>query len=454
MTEPTTALVLSGGGAKGSFSAGALDFLVREAGVLPSIITGTSAGAICAAVLAQARGKEELYSAAGKLREDILRMSVRDAAFVKQDWLSGLDGTKAGDDIEKLIQGKARPPIPPDPSSEKDVLADATPATPTLRQGWEDLRSLITNIPAERRALKNLTKDARSIMLLDPLEQALRGSTPGVGPSPIDEEAVARPGLRLRLTVTALNAGCTRYVTESGALVERDATTPASDGSVPGVIEGLLASSSVPLVFAPRPIGSDVYVDGGVLENIPLAPAVTLGAKELYVVLADPIACPTPTMDYATANLFEVAARAEVTVAFYEQQRRDMLATPATGTTTCLIDPTIVAVSTFETDAGLLGINMDYGWLRACGETSGLSEQQRAQAHNLADLIVTGRLRAWYLENGQGGSGTDHDTALASAKKLVGDSLASWRSLGLKTPEKADTWANAPEVHSQSATGG
>ena len=447
MADQVIGFILSGGGAKGSFSAGALEYLVRERRLQPSVVTGTSAGSICAAVLCQARSQDEFYSAAGKLREDILRMSVRGAAFVKQDWLSGLDGTKAGDDIENLIAGKARPPIPPDPTSTSDVLADTAPAAVTLRQGWEDLRSLITNIPAEHKALKNLTKDARSIMLLDPLEAALRGTTPGVGPSPIDEAAIARPGLRLRLTITALNDGCTRYVTESGTVVEHDALTNSPGAATPGVIEGVLASSSVPMVFAPRPIGPDVYVDGGVLENIPLAPAVTLGATDRYLVLADPLACPAPTMDYSSANLFEVAARAEITVNFYDQQRRDLAVDTPDGSTTTVIDPTVVAVSTFETEAGLLNINMDYGWLRACGETAGLADDGRSQAHQLADRLVTGRIRSWYLEAGLGGSGTDHDAALASAKQLIADSLNAWKSLGLALPAKADTWATSPELH-------
>lgn len=45
-------------------------------------------------------------------------------------------------------------------------------------------------------------------------------------------------------------------------------------------------------------------------------------------------------------------------------------------------------------------INLDYGWLRACGETSKLSDEMKTQAHELADRIVTGRSRSWYLDTG------------------------------------------------------
>jgi NTE family protein len=443
MADRSIGLVLSGGGAKGSFSAGAVDYLIREKGLRPSIITGTSAGSICAAVLSQARSSEEFYSMAATLREDIVRMSVPDATFVKQPWLSALDGTPAGEDIERLIRGKSRPPIPADPTMSTDVLAGAGPAPLTPRRGWEDAKSLIRNLPIQHKALKRMGRDGRSIMLLDPLEAAFRGQTPGRGAAPIDEAAVARPGLQLRLTITALGAGRTRFVTESGSVVEDDGRTPVDGSPDPGVIEGVLASSSVPMVFPPRPLGADVYADGGLLQNIPLAPALALGAQDVYLVLAGPLSCPAPVIDYSTANLLEVGERAEVTVPFYEQQRRDVARPVLPGTSTTTIDPTVTAVSTFETEPGLLTINMDYGWLRACGETPALDGKGRDEAHHLADLITVGRLRDWYLNAAIAGSGDAQEAALGSARKLVADSLAQWQALGLATPKTAGSWASS-----------
>jgi predicted acylesterase/phospholipase RssA len=443
MTERTTAFVLSGGGAKGSFSAGALDYLIRELGITPSILTGTSAGALCAGILAQARTPAEFYAVAGQLRDDIIRMSVSGAAFAPQPWLGALDGTAAGDDIQNLVKGRTRAPIPPDPTSDVDVLADATPPELTLRQGWEDLKSLVTTVATQRKALHSFAANNRSIMVLDPLATAFQGKSPGMGPSPVDEAAVARPGVQLRLTVTALQDACIRYVTESGALVEIDGVTPAPGAPTPGVIEGMLASSSVPMVFEPRKFGDDVYVDGGVLENIPLEPAVHLGAQDVFVVLADPLSCPPPKMDYAQADMFNVLLRSESEVAFYDQQRRDLLAPQPAGNTMTLIDPTLEVVSTFETEAALLAISMDYGWLRACGETSKGVAEHRGRARELADHITIGRVRAWYLQQGEGGAGDAHDKALASAQALTRDSMAEWRTLGLALPGKSDSWCPA-----------
>lgn len=447
MTKRKTAFVLSGGGAKGSFEVGALQYLIKERGISPDIITGTSAGAICAAVIAQARTQAEFFARADGLKDDIFRMSVPGAGFVKQPWLSGLDGTPAGVDIENLINGLARPPIPPDPTMDTDVLAQTPAPGLTVQKGWEDFRSLITSALRSRKALREVSENDGSAMLLDPMETAFRGTSPGVGPAPLDEASIARGGLQLRLTVTALNDACIRYVTESGTIVEVDATTPAPGSPKPGVISGVLASASVPMVFEPRALGDDIYVDGGVLENIPLAPAIQLGADDVYVLLADPLKCAPPAVDYSKTDMFHIYVRAMSSVAFFDQQRRDMLMPRPTGTTLTMIDPTVLVVSTFETKAGLLSINMDYGWLRAAGATSERSTDDQEQAHKLADLIAIGRMRSWYLEDGMGGTGDDHDKALASAKNLIKTSLTAWRKFGLPTPEKADSWYSGPESH-------
>ncbi len=54
------ALVLAGGGSKGAFEAGAIEFLVREAGLDFDIFLGTSVGALNAGILGQSRDYREL----------------------------------------------------------------------------------------------------------------------------------------------------------------------------------------------------------------------------------------------------------------------------------------------------------------------------------------------------------------------------------------------------------
>ena len=50
------------------------------------------------------------------------------------------------------------------------------------------------------------------------------------------------------------------------------------------LIEPLLASAAMPGVYPPVEIEGRLYTDGGVANNVPIAPAVNLGATTLYVV--------------------------------------------------------------------------------------------------------------------------------------------------------------------------
>ena len=49
------------------------------------------------------------------------------------------------------------------------------------------------------------------------------------------------------------------------------------------VLDALLASSALPLVYPPYRLGDHVYVDGGLSEYVPLQPALQAGARTIYV---------------------------------------------------------------------------------------------------------------------------------------------------------------------------
>ena len=197
-------------------------------------------------------------------------------------------------------------------------------------------------------------------------------------------------------------------------------------------------------MFAPRAFAGDAFVDGGVLQNIPLQAAQSVGVTSCFAILADPLACPAPTQDYADADFVQVGVRAEMTVAFYGQQQRDLQAARSLGMAVTLIDPTVTVVSSFETEPGLLSIAMDYGWLRACAVTSTGSD---AAAHRAADQIAAGRVRAWYLEAGLGGSGPDVDAALKSSEGHGGGGAGGMARPGPGAAEGADRWSTEPELH-------
>jgi NTE family protein len=69
----------------------------------------------------------------------------------------------------------------------------------------------------------------------------------------------------LAVTATELDSGTERVFT-SGPL-----------------LAPLLASSAMPGIFPPIEIDGTLYIDGGVADNVPMAPAVAMGAQTLYV---------------------------------------------------------------------------------------------------------------------------------------------------------------------------
>lgn len=64
-----SAFVMSGGGAKGSFELGAVDYLIKNAGVDPEVIVGVSTGNLNAVMLAQGKGRQGLLDQLQKLTD-------------------------------------------------------------------------------------------------------------------------------------------------------------------------------------------------------------------------------------------------------------------------------------------------------------------------------------------------------------------------------------------------
>jgi predicted acylesterase/phospholipase RssA len=50
----------------------------------------------------------------------------------------------------------------------------------------------------------------------------------------------------------------------------------------------IMASTAVPGIFPPVEVGKDVCVDGGLVQNTPLKPAIQLGATDIHVVYLNP----------------------------------------------------------------------------------------------------------------------------------------------------------------------
>jgi NTE family protein len=70
------------------------------------------------------------------------------------------------------------------------------------------------------------------------------------------------------------------------------------------VLEGLLASTAIPPWFAPLEKDDQFIIDGGILSNIPIEPALTLGATEIIALdlMNDPASLPKNVLE-ATQHL-------------------------------------------------------------------------------------------------------------------------------------------------------
>lgn len=94
-----------------------------------------------------------------------------------------------------------------------------------------------------------------------------------------------------------------------GASIERAAEQWFDSGPV---VEAVLASASVPAALPPTRIGDEHYIDGGVVNSIPLGEAIARGADEIYVLqvgrIEEPLDVPTSPSQVGRVA-FEISRR-------------------------------------------------------------------------------------------------------------------------------------------------
>lgn len=93
------------------------------------------------------------------------------------------------------------------------------------------------------------------------------------------------------------------------ASIERAAEHVFESGPL---IEAILASASVPGLLPPTRIGDEHFIDGGIVNSIPIEQAVDAGARTIYVLqvgrIETPLVAPRSAVDTARVA-FEVARR-------------------------------------------------------------------------------------------------------------------------------------------------
>lgn len=480
-------LVLSGGGARGDFQVGAVRYLY-ERNIKPAIIAGTSVGAINAIKLTEGEGDgndattglrgligiwRELQTSADMWKEEDWLKNVENSEIVK--FLNASAGRQIGTvglEIAKLGLG---------PIGWAWVAYDIAQAVSSLEELRRELGKVVN---AQARSLYNLGPilaklNDPSKLDLNKVKQsgihmrlgvvglesgALRYVTesgkllernsvtyvqsgPMVAPecSPIaatiKELELAKSNLQtqLRAAPTGEKAALVEQIRElnnqlthqnsllaSCSLTHPPRTSPLNVS----LVQGTLASASIPLAFPPVKLGGENYVDGGVREIVPIQAAIEAGATEIFAVLAsdsdmDPGRSAIgghllPSFDQGVANVADIINRSTSDIMANEIVLNE--AEPhngwGNGVNVTIIQPDNDIHDIMTIDPGLIDIRMAHGYMRA-DDTFQAKQAEAANYRKLAEqyshdrntiLIYETRHAIWKLEYAANGYQLKYDS--------------------------------------------
>ncbi|WP_298459839.1 patatin-like phospholipase family protein [uncultured Cellulomonas sp.] len=382
-TRVREALALSGGGSRAGFEIGALRYLYDVVGVSPSIITGTSAGSLVAAVLAQSRDPHEQRAALAGLETLWRGMRTSSDLFEETPWFTSLR-TIAPEWLE-VFQRRRR---------VGHVLGD-----PAEAPMWSPFRTVDALLAM--RALGRTGRDLEHVLSAAETAQGLfapgRLTRQVQDPAVFDPGRVPGSGVQLRIAVVGLESGELRYVTEAGRLVDRS-NRPVPGGATIAITDAVRASSAIPVVFPPVRLDGEHYVDGGVREVVPIEMAARhLGGTRCWAVVASATGSP-PDTDFAGKNILAIASRAYTDI-MWDEVLRDEVELARTSARVTLIQPEVDVHDSLGVDPGLTAIDIDHGWLRAGDVVRGAD----ADECRLTARIVTLRRDIWQAEHAHAG---------------------------------------------------
>ncbi len=260
ISNTITGLVLSGGGAYGAYEVGVIKALFEGRSpstcgkpLDPLVFSGTSVGGFNAAVLAMDLG-------------GALESSKRLVSLWTEDIADNGDGK--GNGVYR-IRGN--------PSDYLDLRAPDTP-----RRQWHrivnDAASL--GMAALPRFLNLLNPDGHPFQRIEGLVDV--SAFLNVDPfCHLVNEAID-PAL-LRKSKKLLQVTATNWITGDARAFHFD--KPEEDGYTWAAIR---ASAAIPGLFPPVKMDDETYVDGGVVQNTPIMPAIEQGATEIHVISLNP----------------------------------------------------------------------------------------------------------------------------------------------------------------------
>ncbi len=358
MARRPIAFVLSGGGSQGSFEVGVLRYLYDDVGLRPSILVGSSVGAIIAAKLAEGEDDET-----GRHPIDELETIWRGLKSNRDMWLTEpwLDKLRAQATWASELRGRAG-----------EHGSAGSQARVVMRMLGEIVRhppETDGTVEALRAALR-----AKSLLNMDPVRAIVEQH--------VSPELMQQSGLTLRVGAVSLESGELRYIDEHGRMYERSGS--ALDVPPVPVLDAILASASIPVVFPPKLMGGEHYVDGGVREILPLALAFNgLGAGHIFAVVASTPGV-DPWSDAGDRGLLEIARRVSADIAPDETLLKEIDPPRGWGRRVTVIVPELDVHDALTIDPELIAASIDYGYMRAADVLLDLDPEQCALSAEIA----------------------------------------------------------------------
>lgn len=346
-------LALSGGGARGAFQLGVLDYLYDIKGIRPDAIASTSVGSINAIQLVM--GDDPAKNAVEKLKNVWLGLEQPSNMWIEEAWLT--DAKQGTRDVVNSFG-----------------WWDIAFFPLTLPIHAVDMKSKIDGLSTAMKA-----DGAHSFFNISPIESKMLAV--------FDQSKVRMSGIALRLISVSLETGEIVKVDEQGHVL-------ASGGGTSTLINGAMASSAMPGIFRARRVGKHTCVDGGVREVIPVQYCIDdMGANEVYA-----IACSARTRPIATHDwlMDEVMTRSMMDIIFDEIVKDDIAPHgdwPA-GVVVRNIVPRFNIFDAIMIEPGLIRLALDYGWMCAADELD-TTENGKGAARFTADKMIQLRLQNW-----------------------------------------------------------
>lgn len=300
------------------------------------------------------------------------------------------------------------------------------------RDGWTPAMviRLVNALPSLRRAGRELPDIARGY------EQRKAMYRPGpvlrrlVDPEVFRADRVAGSGNLLRIAAVCLEDGALYFFDETGTM--RDRHDRPVDGDPVGLASAVLASCSIPGVFAPVPLRDRHWVDGAARENLAAEMGLgVLGMDKAWVVVSAPDGVPEET-DWDERDIVAVMLRSAAILA--DETLRDGVAF-ARSAGAVVIEPELDVHDESIVHPELIRINIDYGWIRAA-EVVTEADQEQIDRHR--ELIAARVALANLTARTDLAEGADDDEAAEIGGRIA--ELVSRCEPG-ELPPGAESWS-------------